>query len=488
VAPEHREAVFERFRQIEGGSARRFGGTGLGLAIARDFVQLHGGTVSVSDAPEGGALFTVELPMLPPPGVMVRARAPDRLQLSGVARPILDELVAREDRPVPLPADAFGRPLVLVIDDNSDMNRFVCDSLAGDYGVEPALDGNEGLEKALALRPDLIVCDVMMPETSGDEFVRAVRGHRDLGATPIVMLTAKADDDLRVRLLREGVSDYVMKPFSVEELRARVGNLVDSKLAQERNRQLNVELHDNNLRLQGLAAELQEANRELETFSYSVAHDLRTPLLSVGGFSQLLLEDQRDRLDEDGREYVRRIRAAGQRMGQLIDDLLEFSRVTRVELHHSNIDLSALARVVLELLKRMEPDRAVEIVVEDGHVAQGDPHLLRIVLENLLGNAWKYTGKADLPRIEFGVSCVNRETCYFVRDNGVGFDMAYAEQLFEPFQRLHTGDDFPGTGIGLATVKRIIQRHGGEVWAEAGEGGGATFSFMLPVVELGDRR
>jgi PAS domain S-box-containing protein len=223
----------------------------------------------------------------------------------------------------------------------------------------------------------------------------------------------------------------------------------------------------------------EAASRELEAFSYSVAHDLRAPLRGIDGFSQALLEDHTAMLDEEGREHLRRVRESAQRMAELIDDLLELSRVTRSELRRERVDLTALAQAAAARLRRAEPDRAVELTVSSGLSGSGDPRLLAIVLENLLGNAWKFTGKRAKARIEFGQSDDNGHSVYYVRDDGVGFDMAYAEQLFGVFQRLHGQREFEGTGIGLATVQRIIRRHGGRVWAEGEVDRGATFYFTL---------
>jgi PAS domain S-box-containing protein len=223
----------------------------------------------------------------------------------------------------------------------------------------------------------------------------------------------------------------------------------------------------------------EAANRELEAFSYSVAHDLRAPLRGVDGFAQALLEDYADKLDASGTRYLERIRAAAQRMATLIDDLLDLSRVTRAELRPEPIDLSRIARTALANLQRIEPDRKIEVVIADDMRANGDPRALAIVFDNLLGNAWKFTSKSEAPRIEVGVGDDGGTSVFFVRDNGAGFDNAYRDKLFGVFQRLHAATDFPGTGIGLATVLRIVERHGGRVWAEGEVGRGATFHFTL---------
>ena len=225
--------------------------------------------------------------------------------------------------------------------------------------------------------------------------------------------------------------------------------------------------------------ELEAANKELEAFSYSVSHDLRTPLRSLDGFSLALMEDYGDKLDGEGQENLHRIRAASQRMGQLIDDLMNLSRVTRVEMSREKVDVSKMARDVAEEVRLSEPGRAVEFVIADNLFANTDARLLRIVLTNLLSNAWKFTGKRSLARIEFGSSVENGTDSYFVRDNGAGFNMLYAQKLFGAFQRLHGATEFPGTGIGLAIVQRIVHRYGGRVWAEAKLDGGATFHFTL---------
>lgn len=226
-------------------------------------------------------------------------------------------------------------------------------------------------------------------------------------------------------------------------------------------------------------AQLQALNKELETFSYSVSHDLRAPLRSIHGFSQAILEDYSDRLDGVGKGYLDRVCAAAQRMGQLIDDLLQLSRVTRTEPSLEEMDLSAAVASIAQELREREPQRIAEFVMAPGVHVQADPRLLRVALENLLENAWKFTSRKPTTRIEFGVDPSKGEPVYYLRDNGAGFDMAFADKLFSPFQRLHSPAEFPGTGIGLANVQRVIQKHGGRLWAEAAPDQGATFYFTL---------
>jgi PAS domain S-box-containing protein len=237
---------------------------------------------------------------------------------------------------------------------------------------------------------------------------------------------------------------------------------------------------ENKQALSERTVQLEAANRELESFSYSVSHDLQAPLRVINGFSQVLLERYLEHFDEKGKHYLQRIRANSQRMGELIDDLLQLSRVTRTEIQRTQVNLSEIAQEIATELRARSPERKVEFVISPGLTAHGDSRLLRIVLDNLLNNAWKYTSKRPDAKIEFtSIQQPNKKIAYLVKDNGAGFDMTYAEKLFIAFQRLHSDTEFPGSGIGLATVKRIVQKHGGQVWAEGSVQGGASFYFNV---------
>jgi signal transduction histidine kinase len=279
----------------------------------------------------------------------------------------------------------------------------------------------------------------------------------------------KARDELELRV-RERTAELARANEELEE------EIAERRRAEESLRRLNEELEQ---RVAARTSELEAANRELEAFSYSVSHDLKAPLRTIEGFTQALEEEQSGRMDDSGKNYLRRVRTAAGKMSRLIDALLNLSRQSRGEMRPSSVDLSGLAKGIAEEFAKSQPGRMSAFIIPDGITAEGDPVMLRAVLENLLGNAWKFTGRCESPRIEFGTMQSNGGAVYFVRDNGAGFDMTYADRLFKAFHRLHSTDEFPGIGIGLATVQRIVHRHGGKIWAEGEPGKGATFYFTL---------
>jgi light-regulated signal transduction histidine kinase (bacteriophytochrome) len=306
------------------------------------------------------------------------------------------------------------------------------------------------------------------------------------------MLTAMEERDAMIQGLGAGADDYIQKSGDWEVLKARLRAQIRRKQFEDENRRIREELLKTELEAAearaarelaetrvALVDELERKNQELESFSYSVSHDLRAPLRTIDGFSRAVIEATGDRLSDKERDHLRRIRAAAQRMGELIDDLLQLSRVNRVEITRARINLSVIARAVADECQRREPDRAVTIAIADDVYVQADNRLLRVLFDNLIGNAWKFTARTDQARVEVGVQTRDDGIRYFVRDNGAGFNMAYAEKLFRPFQRLHTEAEFPGTGIGLATVYRIVDRHGGRIWAEGAVNQGASFYFTL---------
>ena len=391
------------------------------------------------------------------------------------------------------PVSLHAPKKLLAVDDSETHLQALAERLRGEgYEVVPARSGEEALD-LLAVEPvDCILLDVMMPGLGGEETCRRIKAAAATRDTPIIMLTARDDRAAMLQGLAAGADDYIAKSADFEVLRARLLAQLRRRQFEDENRTLREELlrremaaaearaaHELAATRAALVEELERKNRELEAFSYSVSHDLRAPLRGIDGFSQALLEDYGAALPPPAQDYLRRVRAAAQRMGELIDDLLQLSRVGRAPLQRRRIDLSALARSVVAELRRAAPDRAVEVTIADGLVAEADPGLIRALLENLLGNAWKFTAKTDAAAIAFEAAEAAGETAFVVRDNGVGFDMAHADRLFAPFQRLHSEAEFPGTGIGLATVRRIVDRHGGRAWAEAAPGRGAAIFWTL---------
>jgi signal transduction histidine kinase len=276
----------------------------------------------------------------------------------------------------------------------------------------------------------------------------------------------------------------------VQSRRAALNMMTDAVEARDQSEQMSKELKKHRDHLEQLVSErttdlksqsvvLEASNRELESFAYSVSHDLRAPLRTIDGFSQIIIDDYAGKLDEQGRNYLLRVKSATQKMGQLIDDMLKLSRITRQELKREHVDLSMMARKISAELSKNQPERQVEFVIKPGCMGECDRQLIGIALENLIGNSWKYSSRHTSARIEFGTTEKDGKTVYFVRDDGAGFDPAYADKLFAPFQRLHSATEFEGNGIGLATIQRIARKHGGSVWAEGQVEKGATFYFTL---------
>ncbi|HEV7990445.1 MAG TPA: response regulator [Gemmatimonadaceae bacterium] len=387
----------------------------------------------------------------------------------------------------------LGPRKILAVDDSPTYLQAIAGTLREEgYDVVLARSGEEALELLAVETVDCILLDLLMPGLGGKETCRRIKAAPIVRDVPLIMLTSLEERSAMLEGLAIGADDYIPKSSEFEVLKARVRAQIRRKQFEDQSRRVREELHLKEMEASqfraaqelattraALIEELEYKNHELEAFSYSVSHDLRAPLRSIDGFSQILLTDHSDQLDAQGQDYLRRVRAASQRMAELIDDLLELSRVGRAELLLQRVDLSALAHNVIADVRRLDMGRTADFVVREGLVVDADRHLMRIVLENLLGNAWKFTSKIADARIEVGAMSLPNGNAYFIRDNGAGFSMPHANKLFQPFQRLHSVAEFPGTGIGLATTQRIISRHGGRVWAEGAVDHGATIFFAL---------
>jgi DNA-binding response OmpR family regulator len=396
----------------------------------------------------------------------------------------------------------MGPKRILTVDDSVTYLEEIADQLRADgYEVVKARSGEEALALLAVEQVDCILLDLLMPGMSGTETCKQVKQSPVLRNIPLIMLTALDDPAVMIEGMNAGADDYVAKTVDLEVIKARLRAQLRRKQFEDENRRVRDEILEKDAEARAARAmaetravllaqldsknrDLALVNRELQTFAYSVSHDLRQPLRSMDGFSKVLLETHGDRLDEKARHYLERIRAGAQRMGQLVDGLLILSRVTRQELRHVWLRLDAVASRVIQRLREADPDRVVEIEITTPMHAFGDEQLIESVLENLLGNAWKFTTGRQPARIAVGIEVRAGNETFFVRDNGAGFKMEYADKLFTPFQRLHSEREFEGAGIGLATTQRIVQRHGGEIWAEGAPGEGAVFYFTLcPVAE-----
>jgi signal transduction histidine kinase len=382
-------------------------------------------------------------------------------------------------------------------------------------------NGKEALQFLKRQKPDIVVTDILMPEMSGYELCKRIRSDVELKDVPVIIVTALSDPTDVLKGLEAEADNFITKPYDENFLVSRIHCMIANKelrktsgtepginvffsgknyfVTAERTHMLDLllstyesaylqnrdlikaqnDLRDLNERLEETVRELSSANKELESFIYSVSHDLRAPLRHVSGFADLVMKNSSDKLDEKGKRYLSLIHDGTEKMGHLIDDLLNLSRISRQEIQLKEVNVSSIAALIVAALREAHPGRRVDVNIKGGLTAFADPGLLEIALSNLIGNAWKFTAKTVRARIQFGAVARDGKIIYYVEDNGAGFEQKYAEKMFLPFHRLHSEEAFEGTGIGLAIVDRIVSRHGGKVWAEGTEGKGATIYFSL---------
>ena len=401
-------------------------------------------------------------------------------------------------------ADSLLAPKrILAVDDDPDYRSLLAERLLKrGYDVVHAISGEDAIALLDVQSVDCILLDRSMAGIGGIEACRRLKGSPVVRDTPLIILTASEQRDAMLEGLSAGADDFVSKAAGFEVLSARIQAQIRRKQIEDEQRKVREQLLRSELEAAEARAakvlaearaamaeelsrtndELAQANRELEAFSYSVSHDLRAPLRTISAFTHAIIEDFGERVDDKARDHIRRVLSATSRMSDLIDALLELSRISRTPIGRHRVDLSQLASIAVDELVRREPARAVGVEITPGLIVDADGRLMRILLDNLLGNAWKFTSRADPARIEVGREPHSGDAVYFVRDNGAGFDMSQADRLFTPFQRLHSDGEFSGTGIGLATVRRIIERHGGKIWAEGSIGCGAKISFTVPII------
>ncbi len=492
-----RQRIFERFYQIEESSVRKVNGTGLGLSIAKEFVELHQGTIKIEEAPEGGAQFLIELPLIAPAGTAINTDAVSETVEQSAALHAAIAQVTSSSSPAPTPSapataasQGDGRRTVLVVEDNAAMRNLILDSLSPEFNVVTAVNGLQGLEQAKQSHPDLILTDIMMPEYSGEYLVNALQGDEQLRQIPVIVLSARADDTLRTELLRRGAVDYLTKPFLIEELKARVHNHASSSVARK---VLQQEVSSSYTDIDLLAKEITHRTHELERlnrlkdeFLATISHELRTPMNAIYGFAEILYSGERN--PDAVQEAADIIYHSARDQTRIIDDLLDTSRIIsgKLVLTPSIVNLSELIRRVVEVEKLAAAAKKISVTTtinEKPLTLVADEGRLRQVVCNLVSNAIKFTPEGG--KIEIGLTQNERGHVEIsVADNGEGIVPEFLPHIFDKFRQQDASSTrrFGGMGLGLSITRQLVELHGGTVEAESkGRGQGSVFKVVLPM-------
>lgn len=506
VEPEQQSVIFERFRQADGAATRRHGGTGLGLAIANDFVKLHGGSIDLDSTFGEGSTFVVRLPRRgsAPAAFNDSSRALDQgtqIAVDGVLGELVPELEKAEDKD-----NDPNLPTILVVEDTPQMRELMVDTLGQRYNVATAEDGLIGAEKAAALLPDLVVTDIMMPRMSGDQLVAKLRSQKQFNNLPILLLSAKADDDLRIHLLKNGAQDYLTKPFSPQELLARVHNLVSVKRAGDA---LRGELASASNNLEGLAHDLTSKHKQLQLafeatevareqamrasevkshFLAMVSHELRTPLSTIVMSAQLLCRQAERETAAALKPRLERMARAADQLSTLVEGILEYTRTEggKVKPQCIAVDVVELVNEVVDVAQLQVASPAVKLQVEpppeDTATFICDPRLLRVILHNLVSNALKFTSEGD---VTVALSCSPEQLHLAVHDTGIGIAKEDLTRVFLPFEQVEPVQrkSIPGVGLGLALTKELVELLNGRIEVDSEVGKGSTFRVYLPAGE-----
>ena len=362
---------------------------------------------------------------------------------------------------------------VLIVDDTEENLDILVEALSDDYGISVAMDGETALENLKMEIPDIILLDIMMPGMDGYEVCRKIKANKDTQDIPVIFLTAITEIESKARGFKLGAVDYITKPFEILEVKARVRTHLALKLAK-------YELSEKNRILEEKTVELQSAVNELEAFSYTVSHDLKSPLRAIEAYTKMISEEENEKLNDNTKEMVHNVKSICSNMIKMIENLLKYSKMTNLEICKGPVDINEIFQLTFKQYKAIYIDRFIQFEFETGiPVVLADPILIKQVISNIISNAVKFTKNEEKAHIVIGCKRGTDEYIFYVKDNGVGIDMEFSGKLFEIFQRLHSQDEFDGNGIGLATVRKIIQKHGGRAWIEGKVNEGTTIYFTL---------